>query len=437
MRTFAFFVLSLVIGACSPSRGGERRSEAALTRHTLPAAAGTAPGAARSTAPSATAAHGPDEAVPPPGDVARGRELVLKFECNRCHDGTGHPATVTEKHCSHCHEDISTGRFGMGATKLGTWRKSVAPYRYAPSLEAAGKRLRPEWIQGFLDNPFDVRPNLRASMPRLALSRDQATDIAAYLTRDAGTRGIDDLSRGQVPAGRALIEAKGCGGCHAFTGVPPLPAQPNATIGTDAQKKAVQLAPDLRFTRDRFRRDALVPWLLAPGTLKRDTPMPSHGLSGDEARDLAAYIVGAELEAPAPKTLPARLPLLARTVTYAEVEGHVLSVTCRHCHGDPDVAGGDGGPGNTGGFGFEPRSLDLSTYRSAAAGLIGSDHQRHSLFERDGTGTPLLIAALLARQSEEAGRPVAGVRGMPLGLPAVSAEDVQLVDTWIAQGRPR
>jgi hypothetical protein len=129
--------------------------------------------------------------------------------------------------------------------------------------------------------------------------------------------------------------------------------------------------------------------------------------------------------------------VLARTVTYREVEERVLSVTCRHCHGNPDVAGGDGGPGNTGGFGFEPRRLDLSTYTSAGSGYVADDHQRHSVFEKTEDGTPLLVAALDARRREEAGQSVSVVRGMPLGLPAVSREDIQLVESWIASGRPR
>jgi hypothetical protein len=44
---------------------------------------------------------------------------------------------------------------------------------------------------------------------------------------------------------------------------------------------------------------------------------------------------------------------------------------------------------------------------------------------------------LLARHEELAGRPSDEVRGMPLGLPPVALADIQVVDTWIAQGRPR
>jgi cytochrome c1 len=362
---------------------------------------------------------------------------VLKFECNRCHDGTGHPAMATKLHCTHCHEDIATGRFGAGTPKIGTWRKSVEPYRYAPSLEGLGKRLRRQWVALFVRDPFDVRPHLTATMPRLSVSAEQAEDLAAYLTRDATGATDEAVPEGSLTRGRALVEAKGCGTCHLFTGAPALPSRPDPHAGTDAQKKAVQLAPDLRHARDRFRGDALVEWLLSPASLKPDTLMPTHSLTRSEAADIAAYVVRAELAPILQKPTLARLPILSRRVTYKEVEERVLAVTCRHCHGNPDSAGGDGGPGNTGGFGFAPRGLDLSDYRSAAAGLVGNDGQRHSLFERSTDGTPLLVAALTARQSEETGRPVDGVRGMPLGLPAVSPTDVQLVETWIAQGRPR
>jgi len=46
------------------------------------------------------------------------------------------------------------------------------------------------------------------------------------------------------------------------------------------------------------------------------------------------------------------------------------------------------------------------------------------------------VAALLARQKEEAGE-TPNVRGMPLQLPALSSEELQLVESWIAQGRKR
>jgi len=47
-----------------------------------------------------------------------------------------------------------------------------------------------------------------------------------------------------------------------------------------------------------------------------------------------------------------------------------------------------------------------------------------------------VIAHLMARYVEEAGGSVDGIRGMPLGLPPLPLDQIQLVDTWIARGRP-
>jgi hypothetical protein len=44
---------------------------------------------------------------------------------------------------------------------------------------------------------------------------------------------------------------------------------------------------------------------------------------------------------------------------------------------------------------------------------------------------------MLARWAEVAGQPNPKIRGMPLGLPPMSMEDIQLVASWVAQGRPR
>jgi cytochrome c2 len=372
------------------------------------------------------------------GDAEKGAALVTKFECNRCHEGVSTAKVTFDQQCVGCHENIATGRFGAGTPKIGHWKERVAPYRYAPSLEAAGKRFRADWLARFIADPNDLRPHLLSTMPRMKLTGAQAADIAAYLTRGAPPEPSEDTLAGGDPArGRAIVEAKGCGSCHEFTGVPALPAKPSETATPEAQRKAVLVAPDLRHTRDRFRRDALVAWLLDPPSVKPGTPMPSHGFTRAEATDVAAYLTRAELAPVTLATVLPRLPLLERTVSYKEVEERVLSVTCRHCHGNPDVAGGDGGPGNTGGFGFEPRRIDLSTYTSAASGYVADDHERHSLFEKTRDGTPLIVAALDARRHEEAGHPVDGVRGMPLGLPSLSRHDIQLVETWIARGRPR
>jgi hypothetical protein len=165
--------------------------------------------------------------------------------------------------------------------------------------------------------------------------------------------------------------------------------------------------------------------------------MPATGLTAPEARDVAAYLLYSPLREVNTPALPKRLPPLERQVAYAEVDEKVFRVTCRHCHSNEDIALGEGGPGNTGGFGFPAKGLNLSSYTSINAGYVDADGERHSVFAPIGDGTPRIVAAVLARQREQVGKPSEEVRGMPLGLPALSAEQVQILESWVAQGRPK
>jgi hypothetical protein len=230
------------------------------------------------------------------------------------------------------------------------------------------------------------------------------------------------------------METRGCGSCHRFSRVPALPQTPNAE--RVAHDDALLLAPDLVHVRDRWTRPSLARWLRDPKALKADTLMPPTAFDEADARDVAAYLLETPLTAAPAAPITERLPPLERRVSFNEIDEKVLRVTCRHCHSNPDASLGDGGPGNTGGLGFAGRAIDLSSYRGVLSGYRDEKHERHSLFEPLADGTPRLVAALLARKDEEAGKPRADVRGMPLGLPSLSAEQIQLVDSWLQQGRP-
>ncbi|HET9953520.1 MAG TPA: cytochrome C oxidase Cbb3 [Polyangiaceae bacterium] len=399
-----------------------------------------------SSAPTSDAEHGGAE---------HGRALVERYQCNRCHEGTAQAAVPREQHCVNCHRDILADRFPAAADKLSRWKGHVNTVRSVPSLIGVGTRLKASFIAEFLLSPYDLRPELEPTMPRLALSPSEARDIAAYfvslgpkptppspapLVEQAGSGTPSDPSParrdsdGDAQNGRALLSTRGCGNCHHLSRAP-LPVTP--APGAAQRSDAVLLAPDLGHVRERWESVELVAWLRDPSSLKPDTLMPTTGFSQAEARDVATYLLRADLpEAPAGAKF-LRLPTLDRPVTYAEVDEKVLRITCRHCHANPDIALGDGGPGNTGGFGFRARGIDLSSYGGVLSGYLDEAGQRRSLFEKSASGEPRLLAALLARHDEEAGHAQSDVRGMPLGLPAVSAAQIQLVESWIAQGRPR
>jgi cytochrome c5 len=372
------------------------------------------------------------------GDAAHGKELVLKYQCNRCHDGTGHPAAEQGKHCVHCHEDIVEGKFKAPEATIARWIPRVKDIEYAPSLEATNKRLTRSFIEDYIQEPTKhFRPGLVQSMPRLAMSPDDARDIAAYLHPDPDATEAAKVE-GDIELGRRVLDSKGCGSCHVMTGVSPVAASPiPVPVDQKVFAKAKIIAPDLRFTRGRYTYANVVKWLSGPKDVKSDTPMPTIPMTKDEIAAAAAYIMTAPITEPAAKPVPQRLPVLTRKVTYEEVDKKVFHRTCWHCHSEPDFAIGDGGPGNSGGFGFKPRGLNLVSYEGMAAGMIGDDGERSSVFAKDKDGVPVMVKGLINRYSEDAGGATGEHRGMPLGYPPLSLEDIQLVESWIVQGRPR
>lgn len=376
-------------------------------------------------APAATAAL-------PKGDALKGAALIERFECNRCHEGALMAKAAQNKQCFGCHRDIMSGAFKAPSSVEAEWRERVEPLSAAPPLARAAGFYRRDWLTRFLLEPTDVRPRLVPLMPRLAMTPDEARDIAAALAPEGEIR---DLAFYEADAerGRALVDAKGCGTCHFFTGAAPLAQKPSAK---DAP--AVTLSPDLRFTRDRLWPEGLVAFLMDPKSVKPETLMPSYPLSVEEARDIALYLLTTPLAPMEPDRRgreASRLPVLTRAVTFDEVERRVFRRTCWHCHGEPDYARGEGGPGNTGGFGFKGRGLSLADYDGVASGMLDEHGERLSVLAPEGGEAPRLLRALLARQDEVRGLPTPGLLGMPLGMPPLSPEEVQLVETWIAQGR--
>jgi mono/diheme cytochrome c family protein len=422
-------------------------SAAALSCGTKPTSTGPDPAPSASASAAAAVADKPASAVSsepsaavapvgPPGDAAKGKELVAKFECNRCHDGTGQPEAKFEKQCFHCHERIMKGSFkGPNHAVTERWKEMVGSLTVAPTLTSSQKRFRRGWLQRFLQNPYDVRPHLLASMPRLPMTEDEARDIATHLAL-GDAEAADALAGANLERGRKLMEDKGCAACHAFTGVQKLAGAP-ATVDPKGAAAAVALAPDLRTTRDRMPGDVIITWIKSPKELKADTQMPEFPLPDADVRDIAAYIAKAKLEAAPAKAVPARLPVLTRKVSFDEVSTKIFRRTCWHCHGEPDYSVGDGGPGNTGGFGFRPRGLALTDYGNVSSGFLDDKGERHSAFEKLPDGTPRMLATLVTRQHEEAGKTSSEMRGMPLGYPALTPEEIQLLESWIEQGRPR
>ncbi len=396
-------------------------------------------------------------------DPARGRAAIEAAECTRCHEIPGIELAPVEASCVGCHRAI----LAAAATPEGLV-EARARYPYfdrhhaavarghftqgVPSLVATGRRLRPAWVRAFLAAPWDVRPHLSESMVRVGFDAATLDDVVAFLVADAAKLSAiapPAADPALIAAGEALFRTRACPACH-LTGARVFPEAGEAAL-TPAPIGPRALAPDLLHVRERFRGEALVPWLLDPKALKADTAMPPTGFTPAEARAVAAFLLYAPMQASAPvRPMPAKLPSIAKAPNFTEVDERIFSRWCIHCHMDPAPNGGDGGVGYGGGLGWPARRLSFDSYDQLKGGSVAPDGSRVDVLARRGAEPPLLLDRLRRRHTEvlrdrvrpgEDGRlappaPEGDPAGMPLGLPALSAEELALVEAWLAAGAP-
>ena len=375
---------------------------------------------ARGPAPVPSPATAEPTLEAPSNQAARGRALVEAFQCTSCHeietlDGEELERPRGGRDCFGCHRSVALGTFDERPHMHEQWKREL-PHKFdVPSLRGAN-RFRRTWLVEYLREPHDVRQNLDSQMPRMPMTREDAEAIADFL--GAADR-ADTVAAGSADRGARYYAAYACATCHA--------PQPASTV------RPAILAPHLAHATRRLGRDGVVGWILDPMSHKADTLMPNFGVRRDEAVDLAAYIE--TLEPPPLPPPPERLPYrLTRIVPWKEVYRGLLRERCLHCHNRPESSG-MGGPGYSGGWGYEGKAQSLFTYDELMKGGRDEDGNRRTLFDPVGSeGLPRVVAHLVARHHEVAGQPTELV-GMPLGQPPVPFEQIDALYTWILQGR--
>jgi len=92
------------------------------------------------------------------------------------------------------------------------------------------------------------------------------------------------LTGGNPKRGPALIRQFGCGACHKVAGVP-------GAIGRVGPRlSAISLQGRIAGAQSNTP-DHLIQWIVDPKALKADTTMPQTGISEQDARDIAAYLL--------------------------------------------------------------------------------------------------------------------------------------------------
>ncbi len=345
--------------------------------------------------------------------------------CGLCHEVPGQARAPRQDSCADCHAWIRdvAARPEARARAMAVfplWERyehTVSSYMPVPSLEAAMARLEPAWVDGWLQDPHDLRPGLAEGMPRFSLSEAQRAElVAAFSAAQVEVAASPAPEASRLAQGERLFVERGCAACH--------------SLGARHAETVAPQAPDLAHTRARMSADAVWAWIADPKAVSAAATMPSLGLPPEEVTALRDYVLLADASAPPAATSVALPPPVDRPVAWAEVEERVFGRICVHCHMDPAQNQGRAGPGNAGGFGWAATGVQLQTWEGVAA---ASDRIPASLLRRRQEAARDLVPAghapaLLSRPE----RP-----GMPLGLPPISDEDTALVLGWIAQGMPR
>ena len=89
---------------------------------------------------------------------------------------------------------------------------------------------------------------------------------------------------GNAENGRALVVARGCGGCHTVPGI----QGASGVIGPPLNN--VALRPTLAGESIPNSPDNMTRWIMDPPSLKPGTAMPRLGLTQQEAQDVTAFL---------------------------------------------------------------------------------------------------------------------------------------------------
>lgn len=396
--------------------------------------------------------------------IDEGKAVLVSLDCNRCHAIDDVEPASRPNHCTSCHHFLThlvrgdrhfrqlSERYGQAV--IERYQRNIEHYLEVPDLTRVGERLRPEWLARFAIDPEDLRPAMDESMVRIAAGPKERMAIARYFA--AVARMPDPAvdpdppelgprpSPARIAEGERLFRRHGCPTCHTLGNVPTgRTADALRASGTPAR-----LAPNLRFSRERMHRDVLVAFIRAPQAFLPTTHMPDLGLSPGDAERIADFVLFAEPRlSPTPPEPPLDPPpAVDRPVSWEEVKERVLGKVCVHCHMNDHER--DRGPGNIGGFGFPGEHLRMRTYEMLVAGAGHGEHAFSVLEPRPGSKTPRILEQMMWRRREHLRDRIApfadhvrpayleGEPGMPMGLPAMTDEEMGILRAWIEQGCP-
>lgn len=239
---------------------------------------------------------------------------------------------ISELRCAACHEDAG---------------RSSLPEKTAPNLSQVGSRIRPDYLQRFLESPSAAHPG--TTMPDMLASKpaSERQMIAEALTHfliaqsstPFGTATPDsENTDATADQGKNLFHSVGCVACHGSQDptatVNPTPSKAPAEDDDEAEdvaaapgKAFAPIAIPIGHVAAKYSTDSLRQFLFQPLQVRSSGRMPDMKLTPAESSAIAKYLTRTTTAPAKPLTPDAALVEKGRTL--------FRELNCAACHALP------------------------------------------------------------------------------------------------------
>ncbi len=364
----------------------------------------------------------------------RGRMIADQFEIGL--DQNVLPELQRVDRCITCHAGVDDPRMadqdedGPFRTHSGDFLANHPPQKYGCTICHQGQGRATMLPDAHGEVPFWPAPLLRGSMAYTSCGRCHFENDLYGGQSDLYGPGFrtKQVTRGELTShvagadaiarGKQLVITHGCLGCHKYR-------DRGGVLGPDITYLGDKTVHDFDFTHVTGEH-SMLNWLTShfksPSAVVPDTLMPDLGLTDDEARDLAIYMLSLRQKLGASAYTP-----IPRPVDPTPADGYTLySMYCSSCHGSDGIGAVARMAGDSQSPDLEaidrPRELLTPSLRNGDTLAVASDDYLRYIIQHGRSGTGMSDwGGDGGLSSEEVDRLVAAIRDwQPKGPPTES-----------------
>ena len=202
--------------------------------------------------------------------IETGEILIMQYNCKGCHSIDGDGDAIQPTIASWLSEI---------ADKTTAEDKSLVLSFSPPMLDTEGRKIQPNWLFKFFNNPTMIRPNLQVRMPSFEMISDKEWNslIKYFQLKDGQTIPYETphtivKNSTKYKAGEVIQEMGACDNCHFYGNQKP-------------KQAALTWGPNLALVKERLRSEWLIEWYRDPQAIMPGTKMPAPYIPWEEPID--------------------------------------------------------------------------------------------------------------------------------------------------------